>query len=771
MLPHRTQLNTYDPFLAPRRWMLRLGARFYYPIAAVALTLIVGIVARDALGGHERIRRLVDLALVGGACALVLFWRAERMWLRGQINWLVRIARPRAAFLWSGIAVTLIALGLVAFVRITGPNSTAANHLWPLFLFPLLFLAERGNTVPFLFMTGVTCGLLTLLRFSVSNTLSGVLTPPLWLATLATSNYYLTRRSLLLELRTELLRQIANQLSNTPNIEASFQSIAEMIGYRLRLQHVRLWVLDLGHARLNLHAVYGTPKEKWDGFSLPITSGIPGAVVRERRPERWDNTRQCPYHLPETAFAWVRSALAVPILVADQVVGVLEILSPNEAEFWELDVEQMTLMADSIGIALARSQHGQREAERLRDTLWHAVSRLSDCTTLEEMFDEVAREARDHLDADLVVLYQLAPGTGYPLTPPLFMGDFRDPETLRQPTLPPDSVLFDLLARWEPYYSTEAQADLLLSKGLESPEAPVASDALAPTRPSSREATVPYGRRNRFIFREAVRSAAFLPLGSRTERVGALFLHYRARREFSPLDKLTLEAFASLVAEQIIRERAHWRKYEAFGGVLFGVHGPLTLSADSLRRLTGSARDALRTDPDTAEAALDQAQQVARKRELAAMLTRLSQRDQLDGESLREEMRRAAAKIVQFVEPHEVCRIQTDIPDEADDLPIEVLDAMYCLAMEAVVNAAFHGHAKRIDIGVEVEQTRICLRVADNGQGFNPESARHGPNGIFEGLELVRQQFAAEGRIESQPGAGARVEVIFPCLADVVSVE
>jgi hypothetical protein len=350
------------------------------------------------------------------------------------------------------------------------------------------------------------------------------------------------------------------------------------------------------------------------------------------------------------------------------------------------------------------------------------------------------------------------------------MGDFRDPDTLRQPGIPPDSVLFDLLARWTPYYSTEAQADLLLSKGIALPEESVAPDALAPTRPtSSREATVPYGRRNRFIFREAVRSAVFLPLGSRSERVGALFLHYRARREFSPLDKLTLEAFASLVAEQIIRERAHWRKYEAFGGVLFGVHGPLTLSADSLRRLTGSARDALRTDPDTAEAALDQAQQVARKLELAAMLTRLSQRDQLDSDSLREEMRRAAAKIIQFIEPQ--CRIHTDIPDEADDLPFEVLDAMYCLAMEAVVNAAFHGHAKRIDIGVELEHTRLRLRVADNGQGFDPAQARPGPNGIFEGLELVRQQFAAEGALESQPGSGARLEVVFPCLAGVVSGE
>lgn len=271
----------------------------------------------------------------------------------------------------------------------------------------------------------------------------------------------------------------------------------------------------------------------------------------------------------------------------------------------------------------------RREAERLRDTLWQAVSQLSDCTSINEMFDEIAREARTNLGADLVVLYQLAPGTGYPLAPPLFMGGFRDPESLRQPEVPKDSTLFDLLEKWEPYYSTDAATDPILSKVRPSDAAP--SDD---------------GARSRFIFREDVRSVAFLPLGSRSERVGALFLHCRTRRVFSPLDKLSLEAFANLVAEQINRERANWRKYEAFGGVMFGVHGPLTLSADSLRRLTGSAREALRSDPATAEAALDQAQDVARKLELAAMLTRLAKREWLDEIGLREELRRAATKIV-----------------------------------------------------------------------------------------------------------------------------
>ena len=765
---HRpTRLRTDDPFLAPHRWLVRLGSRFYYPIAAVAVTLVIGIVVRDALGGDEyllQLRRLADLTLIGGMCVLVLFWRAERMWLRGRVNWLVRFTRPDLAFLWSGLSVIVIAVGMIALILIA-PTSTVANHLWPLFLFPLLFLAERGDTVPFLYILGLTCFVLFIFRLTVSNSLSGVLTPPLWLAILATSNYYLARRHLLLELRTDILREIAHQFSTVPDVEKSFEAITETIGRRLRHDHLRLWLLDEARERLVLHAAWGTPQKQWQGLSLPLEGSLPGAVVRSGQLESWDDVKQRPHHASPPPFEWVVSALAVPIRAAGQTVGVLEALGRAQAEFWELDAEHLALMADSIGIALARSQHVQREAERLRDTLWRAVTQLNDCTSIQEMFDTIAREAQAHLGADLVVLYQLAPGTGFPLTPPLFMGDFRDAEALRQPQIPEDSVLFELVEKWAPFYSAEAQIDPILSRGrLVVEEAPPAAGDVIESG-----LNLPYGKRNRFILRENVRSAAFLPLGTRSERVGALFLHYRTRREFSPLDQLTLEAFASLVAEQINRARVHWRKYEAFGGVLFGVHGPLTLSADSLRRLTGAAREVLRADPATAEAALDQAQKVARKLELAAMLTRLSQRDELDATGLADELRRAAAKALQFIEPN--CRVYADIPDEADDLPFEVLDAIYCLAIESIVNAAYHGHAQRIDIGLELAPTRIRLEVRDNGQGFDPAQARPGPNGIFEGLELVQRQFAAQGYVESHPGAGARVEVVFPCLADTLRVD
>lgn len=753
LIPHLQRPNT-DPFRPPQRWLLRLGTRFYYPIAFVAGLLLIGIVVNHVFRTEDFWRRLIDLTLLAGGCVALLFWRAERLWLRGRVDWLVRFARPDLAFLWAGAATFFITIAIALTTYLSDFNPLLVTYLWPLFLFPLLFLSERGDTAPFLFVTACACFQLFLLRLPVSNTFAEAFTPPFWLGLLATSNYYLARRHLLLELRVDLLHQISSQLSNTPDVEASFEAIAELIGRRLRHAHVRLWSLAPDGMRLVLQAAWGTPKAKWLGQQRPyLDAGVPGEVLHTQAAVRQDKLKT-----PEPKpFAWVRSALGVPILVGSQVVGVLEVVSPHADDFWDSDIGPLVMLADAIGVALARSQHVRQEAQRLRDTLATALSAIGDCNSIQEMFDEIARFAREKLGSDLVVLYQLAPGTGYPLAPPLFTGDFYYPEQVRHPILPPDSVLFDLLERWEPYYSSEATRDPVLSRGNFWAD------------PNEAELSIPYGIRNRFLAREAVQGVAFLPLGSRSKRVGALFLHYRQPRDFSPLTKLTLEAFATLVAEPINRERAHWRKYEAFGGVLFGVHGPLTLSADAIRRLAGSAQDKLFTEPEQAAEALGQALKVTRKLEMAAMLTRLAKRDELEATGLRDELRRGATKLVQFMEPN--CRVTTDIPPEVDDLPLELLDALYCLAMEAVANATFHGRAKRIEIGIEIDDDAVHLAVSDNGSGFDVEAARHGPNGIFEATELVQQQFAATGSVSSTPGQGTQIKVTFPCLADVVGGE
>ncbi|MBL8058684.1 MAG: GAF domain-containing protein [Anaerolineales bacterium] len=706
---YRYGLRTDDPFAAPSRWLLRLGLRFYYPVAVVGVTLIIALVVRDAFRDDDFRRRLVILMMLGAACVFVLFWRAERLWLRGDRGWLVRLARPDQALAWAGVGVAVVALGLAAATRLLGAGPVA-DYLWLLFLFPLLYLSERGRAAAFALVTGAATLFLILLRLAAGYPLLEVALPPLWLSLLAASNYYLAHRYLLLERRAEILRGIANELSNTPDVDADLQRITGLIASRLRYDHLRLWLADEAGA-LSLRAAAGLPAGR------ALEAGHIVSAWPDPRLARWDNLGRGQRPAP-----WARSAVSAPILAEGRPVGLLEALSPREAEFWEYDEEQLARMADSVGLALARSRAVQREAARLRDTLAEVVSRLGDCTSLPEMFEVIAHDARTRLAADSVILYPLAPGTGYPLAP-LTAGDLRG-----APPAAASPALLALIAAWTAVYGEEAPADPRLA-GLD------------------------------FLPREGLAAVVCLPMGTRTERVGALLLNFRAPRRFSPLEKLTLEAFASLAAEQINRERAHWRKYEAFGGVLFGVHGPLTLSADALRRLIGSAQTA--ASPELAAQALANAQTVVRRLEIAAMLTRLSRRDPAEAASFHDEVRRAAQKITGLAEP---AQVRVDIPPEADDLPFAVLDAVYCLALEAVANASFHGGARCIDIEVDVTPAAIRLNVADDGHGFDVAAARPGPHGIFEGLALAAEQFAAEGAVASAPGAGTRLDVAFPLL-------
>lgn len=710
----RYGLRAADPFAASNRWLLRLGLRFYYPVAVVGVTLIVSLIVRDVFAADSFRRRLVILMMIAAACVFVLFWRAEHLWLRGERGWLVRLTRPDRVLVWAGLGVAVIALGLAAATRLLGAGPVS-EYLWLLFLFPLLYIAERSRLTPFIVVTAAACLFLILLRTAAGHRLVEIALPPMWLVLLAFSNYYLAHRYLLLERRAEQLGEIANQLSNLPDVDAALGEIARAIAGRLRYAQLRLWLADAAGA-LTVRAAVGAPARE-----------TPPAQVerawRLRRAQRQDDQRSTPAE---------RSAVAVPILAEGRPVGVLEVSSPHAAEFWEYDDDQLTRMADSVGLALARSRAVQREAARLRDTLAAVVGQLNDCTSVAEMFTVLAEDARSRLAADAVILYQLAPGTGYPLAP-LTAGVLHG----RPPAVSP--ALLDLVARWTPLYSADAAAD----------------PALAGLRAA-----------DDFFAREAPVAAVFLPLGARVERVGALLLAFHAARTFSPLEALTLEALATLAAEQINRERATWRKYEAFGGVLFGVHGPLTLSADALRRLIGAAQTA--PDTKTAAEALANAQKVVRRLEIAAMLTRLSRRDPLEAASLYDDVRRAAQKIAALAEPQggEPAAVQVDITPEADDLPFAVQDALYCLALEAAANAAFHGGARQIAITVDIERDEIRLAVADDGRGFDPGQARPGPHGIFEGLALVQEQFAARSTVTSTPGAGARIAVAFPLLPD-----
>ncbi len=94
-------------------------------------------------------------------------------------------------------------------------------------------------------------------------------------------------------------------------------------------------------------------------------------------------------------------------------------------------------------------------------------------------------------------------------------------------------------------------------------------------------------------------------------------------------------------------------------------------------------------------------------------------------------------------------------------LSSEVHIALYRIAQEALNNISKHARASHASVSLLCEQERITLQISDDGQGFDPETIA--PHHI--GMEIMRERAEAIGarfEIESQPGQGTRITVIWP---------
>jgi signal transduction histidine kinase len=110
-------------------------------------------------------------------------------------------------------------------------------------------------------------------------------------------------------------------------------------------------------------------------------------------------------------------------------------------------------------------------------------------------------------------------------------------------------------------------------------------------------------------------------------------------------------------------------------------------------------------------------------------------------------------------------------------LYVAVYEELYRIGREAILNAARHSNARRIEVDVAYSDTHLRLSIRDDGQGIEAAVVQQGKEGHW-GLRGMRERAAAiQGRLEirSKQGAGTEVEVVIPATtaygsADAVGV-
>jgi signal transduction histidine kinase len=83
------------------------------------------------------------------------------------------------------------------------------------------------------------------------------------------------------------------------------------------------------------------------------------------------------------------------------------------------------------------------------------------------------------------------------------------------------------------------------------------------------------------------------------------------------------------------------------------------------------------------------------------------------------------------------------------------------IAQEALNNAIRHGRARRIQLELRYERNQVCLRVSDDGCGFDLDLARR-PTDHYGLISMQERAEHVNGniRIETAPGLGTTVETI-----------
>jgi len=225
-----------------------------------------------------------------------------------------------------------------------------------------------------------------------------------------------------LEEQTHSLQRQAVQLETSVEVGRAITSIFEidqllhetvnLIRERFDLYFVSIFLLDESGEWADLQAATGEERARLvaEGFHLPVaeTSMIGWAVLHRRPRVALDVTRDRVYMshplLPDTA-----SEVVLPLMIGEQILGVLDVQSEKLAAFDKADVQIFQGLADQVSVAIQNAQRVSDSAALLEATspVYRASRLLTTATTRTDVADAIiASVAETEANACLVVEFE-----------------------------------------------------------------------------------------------------------------------------------------------------------------------------------------------------------------------------------------------------------------------------------------------------------------------------------------------------------------------------
>ena len=558
-------------------------------------------------------------------------------------------------------------------------------------------------------------------------------------AALALENARLAARTARLLAKEQLLADLGRDVSNTLDLDTILARTVERL--KMAFQGGSVALLN-DQDELEIVATTGWTDDEARKVRLKIGEGICGWVVQQGLPYLSNDVdaeaRVRPAARDVGTNRLIRAYIAVPLRSGGKVIGTLNVEADQPNTFTYEDVDLLEAVAAQIGgpIASARLyQEAQGLAEQVKRrneqlTVLNTLARMAVSTLdVERMLTGVTAQIQqgfgyghvemymvDEEAQELVLAAQAGDFTpneiGYrqPLTTGLLGRTYRVGKTVRV-----DDVLRD--PDYHVYTMTETRSELCV---------PIVTGGHV---------------------------RAVLNLESR--RVGA----------FTDEDVGVLETAADVLASATENARLYQRAQEAAvleerGRLARDLHDSISQQLFSMTLTAQAARAQIAKNPDRSAAQLERLQETA----AAALAEMRALIFQLRPPGLSEQgLVVALQQHVTALGRREGLTVELNVTGE-ERYARGAEQAIYRIVQESLNNIVKHAGACDVTITIDLQPEQLCLRVADDGKGFDPSSENYLSNRHL-GLTSMRERAAELGgalELRSRPGEGTEVIVVVP---------
>ena len=218
----------------------------------------------------------------------------------------------------------------------------------------------------------------------------------------------------------ELLYHVSREVATALDLRTVLQRVLFEATQNIGGQRGSIVVLDDNGKPIDSTIVYGKTfhQDTTQQLRDTVERGLAGWVVRNRKPALILNTSLDDRWLrrPDDADdrSGPKSALCVPLLAREKLVGVLTLVHPQAYAFGPEHLELMQAIADQAGIAVLNARlytESQRQA-RVMTALAEGAAAISTSLRLDEVLQRILNQSMQALQVETVVLGLIDQATG-----------------------------------------------------------------------------------------------------------------------------------------------------------------------------------------------------------------------------------------------------------------------------------------------------------------------------------------------------------------------